>query len=115
MGLILESLVKQVLTRPSRQFITQWLSSYPRHDFALRFWDGTSWGNTEQPRFTLVINHPRGLRKMFFSPSELGLGEGYIFGDLDVEGDLQAAFELGDYLVEQQSAHPSVGVRPAQV
>ena len=47
--------------------------------FAVRLWDGTLWGNTEQPRFTLVLNHPGALRAMFLSPSELTLGEAFIY------------------------------------
>jgi cyclopropane-fatty-acyl-phospholipid synthase len=114
-GLILESLVEQVLTRSTRQAIAQLLSNFPRHDFAVRFWDGSSWGNTQQPRFTLVINHPRVLRKMFLSPTELSLGECYIFGELDVEGDLEAAFELGNYLVTQKNTLSPLGVRLAEL
>jgi cyclopropane-fatty-acyl-phospholipid synthase len=114
-GLILESLVKQVLTRSTRQAIDHLLSDYPGHDFAVRFWDGSSWGNTQQPPFTLVISHPRALRKMFVSPSELSLGECYVFGDLDVEGDMEGAFDLGNYLVTQKSAHSPLGLRLAQL
>jgi cyclopropane-fatty-acyl-phospholipid synthase len=39
---------------------------------------------------------------MFLSPSELTLGEAYICDDFDVEGDIEAAFELADYLLGQQ-------------
>ncbi len=38
---------------------------------------------------------------MFFSPSELTLGEAFIYDDFDVQGDLEAAFELGDSLLNR--------------
>jgi cyclopropane-fatty-acyl-phospholipid synthase len=52
-------------------------SKYPRQDFAVRLWDGTVWppGGRPSASFTLVLNHPGALRKMFLLPSELNLGE----------------------------------------
>ncbi len=72
---------------------------HPRN-FAVRFWDGTSW-NPEQGQpalFTLVLQHPGSLRRMFWPPTEVAMGEAYIFNDIDVEGDLESAFALSDYL-----------------
>ncbi len=65
-------------------------------DFDVRLWDGTLWPEetVESPAFTLVLNHPGALRQMFLPPSELNLGESYIYGDFDVEGDLIAAVPL---------------------
>ncbi|MBN1287653.1 MAG: class I SAM-dependent methyltransferase [Anaerolineae bacterium] len=76
-----------------------WKNYHPR-DFALRLWDGTTWGpEPGQPaRFTIVLNHPGALRKMFFPPTDLSLGEAYIYGDFDIEGDFEAAFRMTDRL-----------------
>lgn len=74
-------------------------SGYGRRNFVVRLWDGTSWGDTERPRFTLVFKHPGAVRKMFAAPSELALGEAFIHDDFDIEGDMEAAFELADYLL----------------
>jgi cyclopropane-fatty-acyl-phospholipid synthase len=46
----------------------------------------------------LVINHPRALRKLLWNPTQLGLGEAYVFKDLDIEGDLEAALKIQDVL-----------------
>jgi cyclopropane-fatty-acyl-phospholipid synthase len=75
-------------------------ADYPARDFAVRLWDGTTWpeGDGSSPAFTLVLNHPGALRKMFLPPSELNLGEAYIYGDFDVEGDLIAAFPMAEHL-----------------
>ncbi|HKN67997.1 MAG TPA: class I SAM-dependent methyltransferase [Gemmatimonadaceae bacterium] len=64
--------------------------------FAVRFWDGTSDEPAEEPRFTIVLESPGALRRMLLPPSELALTESYIFGDVDIEGDLEAAADLGD-------------------
>ncbi len=75
-------------------------ADYPALDFAVRLWDDTTWpeGGGSSPAFTLVLNHPGALRKMFLPPSELNLGEAYIYGDFDVEGDLIAAFPMAEHL-----------------
>jgi cyclopropane-fatty-acyl-phospholipid synthase len=86
----------------SGEFLEILLADYPRRDFEVRLWDGTTWGAERQPRFTLVLKHPGALRAMFLSPNELTLGEAYICDDFDIEGDIEAAFELADYLLGQQ-------------
>ncbi len=69
-------------------------------DFTVRLWDGATWdpGPGQPSRFTLVIHRPEAMRRMFRPPTELALGEAYVRGDFDVEGDLESAFALADYL-----------------
>ncbi len=73
--------------------------------FAVRYWDGTVEqpiiADAPPPAFTLVIRSPGALRRAFLAPSELHLGEAYVRGDIDVEGNIEAAVELGDTLREQ--------------
>ena len=64
--------------------------------FAVRFWDGSLDEPAEEPRFTIVLESPGSLRRMLLPPSELTLTESYIFGDVDIEGNLEAAADLGD-------------------
>ncbi|HLH09710.1 MAG TPA: cyclopropane-fatty-acyl-phospholipid synthase family protein [Terriglobales bacterium] len=71
-------------------------------NYQVRLWDGTVWGKAREPQFTLVLNHPGALRSMFLSPSQLTLGEAFIFRDFDVEGDIEAAFWLADRLLNTQ-------------
>jgi cyclopropane-fatty-acyl-phospholipid synthase len=68
--------------------------------FAVRAWTGEELPPTpgERARFTVVLNHPQSLRRMFWPPSELSIGEAFVRGDFDVEGDLIAAFELRNRL-----------------
>jgi len=86
----------------SAEFLEALLADCPKRDFQVRFWDGTSWGAERQPRFTLVLKHPGALRAMFSRPSELTLGEAYVYDDFDIEGDIEAIFELADYLLQQE-------------
>ena len=85
----------------SADFLDNLLAGYPQRDFEVRFWDESIWACNQQPRFTLVLKHPGALREMFMGASELTLAEAYIFDDFDIEGDIEAAFRLADYLVEQ--------------
>jgi cyclopropane-fatty-acyl-phospholipid synthase len=64
--------------------------------FAVRFWEGTVDEPAEDPRFTIVLESAGTLRRMLLPPTELSLVESYIFGDVDLEGDLEAAADLGD-------------------
>lgn len=77
------------------------MADYAGEAFQVRLWNGATWGQTHCPKFRLMINNPEGLRRLFVNPSELGIGEAYIAGDFDVEGDMAAAFEIGDYLLDE--------------
>jgi cyclopropane-fatty-acyl-phospholipid synthase len=78
------------------------LADCPRRDFAIRLWSGDIWGCAENPRFSLVLKHPGSLRRMLFGANQLTLGEAYIYDDFDIEGDIHAAFDFGDYLITHE-------------
>lgn len=65
----------------------------------VRFWDGTVWERGHDSRFTLALKHPGALRRMLRDRGELGVGEAYVFGDFDIEGDIAGAFELSDMIL----------------
>jgi cyclopropane-fatty-acyl-phospholipid synthase len=102
MAALAKSLFGETPSVVCAEFLDALLADYPRRDFQVRLWDGTTWGAEKQPRFTLVLKHPGALRAMFLSPSELALGEAYIDDDYDIEGDIEAAFDLADYLLGQE-------------
>lgn len=101
MGLMVTSVGQKSPVQLSIEFLSNLLAHYPRRDFQVRLWNGSTWGAEQQPRFTLVLKHPGAVREMFFSPSELTLGECYIFDDFDIEGDIEAIFDLADYLLAE--------------
>lgn len=83
-------------------FLQSMFKQYRDCPFGIRLWDGTSWSPTPElnPKFTLILKHPASLRRMFLPPNELTLGEAYIYDDFDIEGDVEAAFSLADYIIE---------------
>ena len=88
----------------ARRVLSEILADYPRSDYRVRLWDGSLWSPSSsrgetKPSFSLVLNHPGSLRSMFEHPSMLKLGEAFLSGSFDVEGDLFAACELGDHLL----------------
>jgi cyclopropane-fatty-acyl-phospholipid synthase len=102
MPLLAKSSLWPTLSTVCTEFLDALLGEYPRRDFQVRLWDGTVWGAEMQPLFALVLKHPGALRAMFSSPSELTLGEAYIHDDFDIEGDIEASFDLADYLLGQK-------------
>ena len=102
MAALAMSLFGETASVASAAFLEALLADYRKRDFQVRLWDDTTWGAVQQPRFTLVLKHPGALRAMFSRPTELTLGEAYIYDDFDVEGDIEAAFELADYLLERE-------------
>jgi cyclopropane-fatty-acyl-phospholipid synthase len=102
MHVLAKSLPRDTLSLLCLEFLDTLFKDYPQVDFEVRLWDGSLWGTTNRPRFTLVLEHPGALHAMFSSPSELTLGEAYIHDDFDIEGDIEAAFDLGEYLLHQE-------------
>ena len=82
---------------------------YPGPAFAIRLplW---SWHSSPgEARFALVMRSQKTFDKLM-RPSETGLGEAFISGDLDVEGDIFSAFDMAEWLL---SRSPSLRNRVA--
>jgi len=101
MGL-LAKVTRETPVQISADFLEHLFAGYPYHDFRVCFCDGSTWGRADQPRLTLVLEHPGALRAMFLNPSELTLGEAYIYNDFDIEGDIEAALEMGEHLLSRE-------------
>ena len=69
--------------------------------FGVRLWNGLTLPTAGRSPFTLVLHHPATLRRMFSPPIERSLGEAFIYGDYDFEGDLIAAFTLFHVIFER--------------
>jgi cyclopropane-fatty-acyl-phospholipid synthase len=102
MGVLAKALFGELPALVCVEFLDALLKDYPKRDFQVRLWDGTTWGAQRQPRFTLVLKHAGALRAMFLPPSELSLGEAYIYDDFDIEGNIEAGFELAEYLLGRE-------------
>ena len=99
MGVLAKTLFNELPALVCVEFLDAFFRDYPKRDFQIRLWDGTIWGAQRQPRFALVLKHPGAVRAIFLSPSELSVGEAYIYDDFDIEGDIEAGFELAEYIL----------------
>lgn len=80
-------------------FLEELLGNQSGDELQVRLWDGRTWG-ASNPRCTLVLKHPGTLRRLCTDPSELSLGEAYIYDDVDIEGDIEMVFQVADHLLE---------------
>jgi cyclopropane-fatty-acyl-phospholipid synthase len=68
------------------------------HPFAIRLWDGQLWSTGESdPTFVIVMRDPSVLADVATGDLER-IGETYVRGALDVEGDLLGCFSVLDFL-----------------
>ncbi|KGN36258.1 class I SAM-dependent methyltransferase [Knoellia subterranea] len=74
----------------------------------LRVWDGSRTGPVEGP--VVVLRSPDALRRLLWSPGELGASQAYVTGELDIEGDVGEALDLAR---ETLTARGVSGLRPA--
>jgi cyclopropane-fatty-acyl-phospholipid synthase len=76
----------------------------------VRLWDGTTLGLSGAAT-TAVLPHPWSLRSLLWPPTELNAGEAYIFGDVDVEGDIEGVFDLLEDVSDLEWKRPAVFVQ----
>ena len=67
----------------------------------VRLWNGTAWPDHRPRPTVLALKHPEALGRMFLPGTEVGLAEAYVHNDFDIEGDIEAAFEVGDFLLSR--------------
>ncbi|MCU1656185.1 MAG: putative cyclopropane-fatty-acyl-phospholipid synthase [Pseudonocardiales bacterium] len=74
---------------------------------AVRGWDGSRIGPADAP-LRLVIRNRRALRRILWSPNELGFARAYVSGDIDVEGDLFVGLEALEHAAPARGAGVSI-------
>lgn len=86
----------------ARELIESLFAGRSPRRFAVRLWnDGEIPADGGvNPRFTLNLRHPGALRRMFLPPGELSIGEAYLRGDFDIEGDIFAAVNMAENFAE---------------
>ena len=72
----------------------------------IRAWDGARRAPTAGP--VVVLRHRRALRRLLWSPGELGLARAYVAGDLDVDGDLADGLSRSGRWRSAPAAPPAV-------
>jgi cyclopropane-fatty-acyl-phospholipid synthase len=71
--------------------------------FAINYWDGSTESPPGTASFTLEVRHPAAFRRMLLPPTELRIVEAYLFDDIDLIGDIEAAAHLGDVVANRLS------------
>lgn len=83
--------------------VEELLRDYHPRDFQVELWDGSRL--VPDParfcRFTWRINNPGALRAVFRSNRQVALGEAYVYGDFDLDGDILAIFPLAEHLANK--------------
>ena len=77
------------------------IGGHAPQNITVRLWDGSYWPEAGPKSATIVLNRPSALKEMLLPGSEAGVGEAYLHAAFDIEGDIEAAFELEDVLVAQ--------------
>ncbi|HHC07991.1 MAG TPA: class I SAM-dependent methyltransferase [Actinobacteria bacterium] len=72
----------------------------------MRAWTGEEWGPADAAA-TVVLEHPGALRALLLPPSDLTAGEAYIYGDVDVEGDIFSVLAFARSLTHLKPTSPT--------
>src|SRR5438445_340208 len=83
----------------TRHVLREIFGDCPLDKVGVRLWDGTAWPDERPRAAVLALKHPGALGQMFLPGTEVGLAEAYLHNDFDIEGDIEAAFEIADFLL----------------
>jgi cyclopropane-fatty-acyl-phospholipid synthase len=83
----------------TRHVLKEIFDGCPLDKVGVRLWDGTAWPDERPRAAVLALKHPESLARMFLRGTEVGLAEAYLHNDFDIEGDIEAALEVGDFLL----------------
>ncbi|WJW74270.1 cyclopropane-fatty-acyl-phospholipid synthase family protein [Thiohalobacter sp. IOR34] len=84
-----------------REIVGTLLADYPG-PVAVRLWDGSLVSGGGGCDCTLVFNRPQPLRELIIHRDLVRLGEAYLAGEVDVEGNMESLFGLAPYLERLQ-------------
>jgi len=100
---ILRAPAEETASTSTLNFLQELLREYHPRNFAIEFWDGTCW--KPEPgqfrRFGWKINRGGAVRSVFASLSQLAFAEAFIYGEFDLDGDLEGLFPLLEYLLNK--------------
>jgi cyclopropane-fatty-acyl-phospholipid synthase len=79
---------------------------YEGAPFGVRLWDGWRWNwpRNKEPRCTVLFRTPAALAALMLKPSEITMGEAYLNGEIDIEGDMFSVFEVAEHLFHTPQA-----------
>lgn len=71
-----------------------------KKNFDIVLWDGTKIPADTDPEFMLKINYPCALWHALVPPTDLSMGEAYLYNLIDIEGNIYEIFPLGEKIKE---------------
>src|SRR5437764_6084034 len=83
----------------TRRALGEIFAGYSLENVAVRLWDGSMWPDKRSRPAVLALKYPDALARMFLPGTEVGLAEAYLHDDFDIEGDIEAGFEIADFLL----------------
>jgi cyclopropane-fatty-acyl-phospholipid synthase len=86
----------------TRRILSEVFAGCPLENVGVRLWDETAWPDDRLRSAILVLKHPGSLGRMLLPGTEVGLAEAYLHNDFDIEGDIETAFEVGDFLLSRR-------------
>ncbi len=96
----------QVLGKEQRtKAFNSLFGDYGGPTFAIHLWDGWCWHSSEnqKPACTIDVRSADALGLLIENPDEVGLGEAFVRGDIDVKGDLFSVFSVGEHVLTRPS------------
>jgi cyclopropane-fatty-acyl-phospholipid synthase len=89
------------LEEKTRHVLSEIFADCALDKVAVRLWSGAMWPDERLRDAVLALKHPSALGRMFLPGTEVGLAEAYLHDDFDIEGDIEAAFGIADFLLER--------------
>src|ERR1043166_1061802 len=90
---------RKSIEEKTRNVLSEIFAGCRLNEVGVRLWDGSTWPDDQPPAAILALKHSEALGRMFLPATEVGLAEAYLRDDFDIEGDIEAAFEVGDFLL----------------
>ena len=87
----------------TRHILGEIFSGDALSNIGVRLWDGTMWPDERPTAATLALKHEDALAQMLLPGTEVGLAEAYLHNDFDIEGDIEGAFKIADFLLARLS------------
>jgi len=99
-GEIMPTITKaDALSHKLHEGLTHELEAYHGPSFELRLWDhtGSHYGSGTS-RFVITVKSLEVLKAILWDPNEISLGDAFVKGDLEVDGDIFAMFQFADFV-----------------
>ncbi len=90
---------EKTVEEKTRHILSEIFAGCSLEKVSVRLWDGTAWPDERPRSAVLALKHCEALGRMFLPGTETGLAEAYLHNDFDIEGDIEAAFEVADFLL----------------